>query len=59
VAQRNADDLEEQTLLFLDRAEMETALLTGEFKLLPWATAVALALQQLTTCPEQRRRIDD
>lgn len=48
IAQRNADDLEEQNLLFLSRAELEAALLAGEFKLLPWATAVALALQRLT-----------
>jgi 8-oxo-dGTP pyrophosphatase MutT (NUDIX family) len=48
VAERDADDLEEQILLFLDRAEMEAALLAGEFKLLPWVTAVALALQRLT-----------
>lgn len=48
IAPRNADDLEEQTLLFLSRAELEAALLAGEFKLLPWATAVALALRRLT-----------
>lgn len=45
VAQRKADDLEEQSLLFLNREELKSALLTGEFKLLPWVTAVALALQ--------------
>ena len=47
VTQPNADDLEEQTVLFLTRAELEAALLAGEFKLLPWVTAVALALQHL------------
>ncbi|MCB9444458.1 MAG: NUDIX hydrolase [Ardenticatenaceae bacterium] len=47
VAERNADDLEEQTLVFLTRAEMETALLNGKFKLLPWVTAVALTLAHL------------
>ena len=44
VAEPNADDLEEQELLYLNRAEVEAALATGEFKVLPWATAVALAL---------------
>lgn len=40
----NADDLEEQELLFLSRDEVEAALRAGEFKLLPWAAIVALAL---------------
>ncbi len=40
----DADDLEEQELLLLTRAEMRAALQCGEFKVLPWATAVALAL---------------
>jgi ADP-ribose pyrophosphatase len=40
----NADDLEEQILLRLSRAEVEAALLQGEFKVLPWAAVVALAL---------------
>jgi len=40
----DADDLEEQELLLLTRAEMRAALQRGEFKVLPWATAVALAL---------------
>lgn len=47
VAQPNADDLEEQTMVFLTRTELEAALLAGEFKMLPWVTAVALALQHL------------
>lgn len=47
VAPIHADDLEEQTLLLLTRAEVETALDAGEFKLLPWAVAVALALRHL------------
>jgi ADP-ribose pyrophosphatase len=47
VAEPNADDLEEQELLYLSRAEMEAALASGEFKVLPWATAVALALLHL------------
>ncbi|OGR29205.1 MAG: NUDIX hydrolase [Desulfobacca sp. RBG_16_60_12] len=44
VAQASADDLEEQQLLRLSRSELEAALSAGEFKLLPWAAVVALAL---------------
>lgn len=44
VAEPNADDLEEMELLLLDRAEVEAALKAGEFKVLAWATCVALAL---------------
>lgn len=44
VAERNADDLEEQTLLLLSEEEMRQALQAGEFKLLPWMGIVALAL---------------
>jgi 8-oxo-dGTP pyrophosphatase MutT (NUDIX family) len=47
VAEPNADDLEEQELLHLNHAEVEAALAAGEFKVLPWATAVALALLHL------------
>jgi ADP-ribose pyrophosphatase len=39
-----SDDLEEQELLLLDREEMHTALLAGEFKVLGWGMAVAMAL---------------
>jgi ADP-ribose pyrophosphatase len=45
VAEPDADDLEEQHLLHLSRAEVEAGLVQGEFKTLPWAAAVALALQ--------------
>jgi ADP-ribose diphosphatase len=45
VTKINADDLEEQELLLLTRDEVEAALDAGEFKLLPWATIVALALR--------------
>jgi len=41
------DDLEEQALLLLTRAEVETALANCEFKVMPWTTAVALALLKL------------
>jgi ADP-ribose pyrophosphatase len=47
VAEPGADDLEEQLLLYLNRSEVETALAAGDFKVLPWATAVALALLHL------------
>ena len=43
----DADDLEEQELLLLDRQSVERALLDGEFKVLPWAANVALALLAL------------
>ena len=43
----HADDLEEQELLLLSRQAVETALQQGEFKILPWSTAVALALLRL------------
>ena len=47
VADRNADDLEEQHLLHLTRAEIGAALDTGQFKALPWAAIIALALRHL------------
>lgn len=47
VKHANADDLEEQELLFLGRKEVEAALAQGEFKVLAWATTVALALRFL------------
>ncbi len=49
VAEADADDLEEQQLLYLTRAEVEAALADGEFKLLAWATVVALALRYIDT----------
>lgn len=42
-----SDDLEEQETLFLTLAEARDALGRGEFKLMPWAAAVALALLRL------------
>jgi ADP-ribose pyrophosphatase len=44
VAPAAADDLEEQQLLRLGRAEVEEALLDGAFKGLPWAAALVMAL---------------
>ncbi len=46
VAQPHADDLEDQELLFLTRAEVAQALDAGEFKVLPWVAALALALRR-------------
>jgi ADP-ribose pyrophosphatase len=46
VSEPNSDDLEEQEPLLLTRAQMQAALVAGEFKVLPWATIVALALAQ-------------
>ena len=43
----DADDLEEQELLLLSRDEVEQALRGGEFKVLPWAACVAMALLAL------------
>lgn len=39
-----ADDLEEQILLTLSRAELEQALIAGEFKVLAWPALLGLAL---------------
>ncbi len=47
VQPRTADDLEEQEIIFLTRAEVESALAGGEFKVLAWAAAVAFALRLL------------
>ena len=45
VADPVADDLEEQQLLLLSRDEVEEALRVCDFKLLPWAAIMAIALQ--------------
>ena len=44
----HADDLEEQELLHLSRAEVTSALHGGEFMVLAWTTAIALALLEPT-----------
>lgn len=51
VAEASPDDLEEQELLLLTRAEIKAALAAGAFKVLPWATIVALALRQMEDQP--------
>ena len=47
VMERNADDLEEQTLLYLQRSDVEMALAKGEFKVMAWAASMAMALLYL------------
>lgn len=42
-----SDDLEEQESLLLTRAEVREALLRGEFRVMAWAAAMALALLRL------------
>ncbi len=44
VAQPNADDLEEQQMIFLTRTEVQQAVASGAFKVLAWQTVMALAL---------------
>ena len=44
VAEPEADDLEEQELLLLTREQALAALMDGEFQVLPWTAAMALAL---------------
>lgn len=44
VAQPIADDLEQQELLHLSRAEVEAAVARGAFKVLPWQAIMALSL---------------
>jgi 8-oxo-dGTP pyrophosphatase MutT (NUDIX family) len=51
VAEPVSDDLEQQEILFLDRNEIEKALIQGEFKALEWTTVVSLGLQYLTQTP--------
>jgi ADP-ribose pyrophosphatase len=47
LSEPNSGDLEEQEILFLTKEEVSDALDRGEFKTLPWATCVALALRKL------------
>lgn len=47
VTEANADDLEEQEFIFLNRTEVEEALFKGQFKVLPWTSLVALSLLYL------------
>lgn len=45
----DSDDLEEQELLLMSRAELENALSQGQFKILAWAAAVAFTFHYLKT----------
>lgn len=47
VQEPDADDLEEQHLLWLSRDEVAAALAEGKFKTVTWAATMALALQHL------------
>ena len=47
VTERDADDLEEQHLLLLTRAEVEAGLRRGEFKVMAWMAIMALALHRV------------
>ena len=47
VAEATADDLEEQEMLLLSRANMEVALAECQFKALTWVAIVALALRAM------------
>ncbi len=48
IMESSADDLEEQTLLLLDRSEVESALTDGEFKVMAWTASLALTLLYLS-----------
>lgn len=47
VAEPNSDDLEDQELVYLTLEEVEKALDAGEFKVLSWTAATAMALNYL------------
>ena len=47
VSEPNSDDLEDQELVSLSRAEMERAVENGEVKVLAWVAVIALALNYL------------
>jgi ADP-ribose pyrophosphatase len=51
VMEAKPDDLEELQLRRLTRSELEEALASGEFKLLPWAANAALALSYMDREP--------
>jgi ADP-ribose pyrophosphatase len=59
VAVPDTDDLEEQELLMLSRAEVETALVAGEFKVMSWATVVALALVAIDLAAARDGQVSD
>lgn len=48
VGERRSDDLEEQEMVLMARPAVERALSQGEFRVLPWAAAMALALRRIS-----------
>ena len=44
-----SDDLEEQEIIILTKAEVKQAMMANEFKVLPWVTAISLALHYLNS----------
>ncbi|MBI5033146.1 MAG: GyrI-like domain-containing protein [Chloroflexi bacterium] len=57
VNESNADDLEDQELLLLNRSELEAAIAAGEFKLVPWQAVMALGLLQLNQLTKPKEEI--
>lgn len=55
VAEPIIDDLEDQELIFLSRAEIEKALYAGDFKILTWTAVISLSLQYLDSVLYQNR----
>ena len=53
VAEIDADDLEEQEVVHLSRAQVSEALLAGEFKVLAWSAVVGLALHYLDRAEQE------
>lgn len=47
-----SDDIEEQQLIFLNQADLTTALSNGEFKVLGWTALVALSLAYINRTSE-------
>jgi ADP-ribose pyrophosphatase len=47
VGRTESDDLEEQETLLMSRQDVRAALLRGDFRVMPWAAAMALGLLQL------------
>lgn len=54
VAEPDADDLEEQELLLLSRAEVDAAVATGEFRILSWQMVMVMALRHLARTGDKK-----
>jgi ADP-ribose pyrophosphatase len=48
IMEPNSDDLEDQELLLLSQNEIESALKSGEFKILAWAAVVSMSFNYIT-----------